>query len=94
MSRSGLRASPATAVIPRRGKIRSTASTPILNKVYTYPYLKTDPDLGKATLTPTRIKNLADALHTIQPIPSSCWTGGLWPGGSGPGDGPAAGVYW
>jgi acetylornithine deacetylase/succinyl-diaminopimelate desuccinylase-like protein len=49
---------------PSKGKNSIDGLYQVLNKVYTYPYLKTDPDLGKSTLTPTRIKTWPDALHT------------------------------
>ena len=50
---------------PSRGKNSIDGLYDILGKIYRFPYLKADPDLGKATLTPTTIKTWPDALHTV-----------------------------
>ena len=50
---------------PSRGKNSIDGLYEVLGRIYAFPGLKTDPDLGKATLTPTLIKTWPDALHTV-----------------------------
>ena len=50
---------------PSKGKNSIDGLTHILMKIREFPHLKTDPDLGRATLTPTTINTRPDVLHTV-----------------------------
>lgn len=50
---------------PAKGKNSIDGLHKILEKVYNFPLLEEDPDIGRATLTPTTIKTWPDALHTV-----------------------------
>ena len=50
---------------PAKGKNSIDGLHKILEKVYSFPLLEEDPDIGRATLTSTTIKTWPDALHTV-----------------------------
>ena len=49
---------------PSKGKKSIDRLYEVLEKVYRFPYLKDDPDIGVATVTTTTIKTWSDYLHT------------------------------
>ena len=60
---------------PAKGKNSIDGLHKILERVYSFPLLEEDPEIGRATLTPTTIKTWPDALHT----PDSSSTGDFCP---------------